>query len=576
MKRGILLVLFCGFLSYSYGQVGNFDNMANDPSLLMEPNPSGGLLPPNPPPKPKKRKQGLLDMVDTPPRPVEVLNNEPPVDLIEQPIGLQEQPIGLQEQPIGFLDQPMEIPNQPMGPTNQEMAAIDQSMGPAIQDTMGQMEIPVEPVEQIGGFLDPPPAVQRGSNPQFSLAGSEVVKEWLPSNFADNIPSFDSNRMVEPAPGTQSKSVNQIFNSNLGSVQVGDAGMGNVPSMGMSIPRQPIVDSQFRVPDNMNMDPMDNAGVLDFQEFGNAIDLKSTADKGAEMLDMAMGIVDRDPNVIPGSQRNEKEYTFFHETQCRMRAHFTAAGKLDETTYEEYLNGKWEQRLCAPGSGYNVTTCGCTNMLPVGYNAGRTRDGVCTPDISLKFQGGVRDTSGNGAAVDYYGVDVADGTAYFDGNNRLYIWRYQSYDYRDKLQISFKFKPKPGPRAEPYTLVSNCEGEDEPSYGIVLNSFSNITTIFLKTYEIESQRFMTFDINPTQWNDVYFRYENGTMIGRVNNEIKSRPLTGIIQKRPDAMVFANCKRYGNFKGQLKDIVVYTKCLPRYERPVERYLSGAGL
>uniref|UniRef100_A0A8W8IXK9 Uncharacterized protein n=4 Tax=Magallana gigas TaxID=29159 RepID=A0A8W8IXK9_MAGGI len=91
-----------------------------------------------------------------------------------------------------------------------------------------------------------------------------------------------------------------------------------------------------------------------------------------------------------------------------------------------------------------------------------------------------------------------------------------------------------------------------------------------------SQRFMTFDINPTQWNDVYFRYENGTMIGRVNNEIKSRPLTGIIQKRPDAMVFANCKRYGNFKGQLKDIVVYTKCLPRYERPVERYLSGAGL
>lgn len=123
------------------------------------------------------------------------------------------------------------------------------------------------------------------------------------------------------------------------------------------------------------------------------------------------------------------------------------------------------------------------------------RDGVCTPDISLSFQGGVRDTSGNGAAVDYYGVDVADGTAYFDGSNRLYIWRYQSYDYRDKLQISFKFKPKPGPRAEPYTLVSNCEGEDEPSYGIVLNSFSNITTIFLKTYEIESQRFMTFDIN---------------------------------------------------------------------------------
>ena len=93
------------------------------------------------------------------------------------------------------------------------------------------------------------------------------------------------------------------------------------------------------------------------------------------------------------------------------------------------------------------------------------------------------------------GVDVSDGTTFFDGSNRLYIWRYQSYDYRDKLQISFKFKPVPGTRMEPYTLVSNCEGNDEPSYGIVLNSFSNITTIFLKTYEIENQRFMTFDIN---------------------------------------------------------------------------------
>lgn len=338
----LLSTYFLNLVLFSSFKGGNFENMANDPSLLMEPNPSGGLLPPDPPSKPKKKKQGLLDMVDTPPRQVEVLNNEPPVDPIDQPIGLQ-------EQPIGFLDQSIGMP--------------DQSMGPTIQETRGQMEIPVEPVEQIGGFQDPQPAVQRGSNPQFSLAGSEVVKEWLPSNFADTLPSFDTNQVVEPAPGTQSKSVNQIFNSHFGSVQVGDPGIGNNP-MGMSIPRQPMVESQFRVPDNMNMDPMDNAGMLDFQEFGNAIDLKSTADKGGKMLDMAMGIVDRDPNVIPGSQRNEKEYTFFHETQCRMRAHFTAAGKMDETTYEEYLNGKWEQRLCAPGSGYNVTTCGCTNMLP--------------------------------------------------------------------------------------------------------------------------------------------------------------------------------------------------------------------
>ncbi|XP_078310119.1 uncharacterized protein LOC111137249 isoform X7 [Crassostrea virginica] len=231
-----------------------------------------------------------------------------------------------------------------------------------------------------------------------------------------------------------------------------------------------------------------------------------------------------------------------------------------------------------------------SKRMEVGYNGGRDSNEGCGPDISLSFRGGVRDTSGNRAAVDYNGVDVSDGTAFFDGSNRLYIWRYHSYDYRDKLQISFKFKPVPGLRHETYTLVSKCEGVDEPSYGIILNSFTNTTTIFVltyeienllfmntttffvKTYEIENQRSMTFDINPTTWNDVYFRYQNGTMIGKVNNKIKTSPLIGNIKKRPDAMVFANCKRYGNYKGHLKDIVVYSNCLPPLDKHVDSYLN----
>ncbi|XP_022343438.2 asparagine-rich protein-like isoform X2 [Crassostrea virginica] len=556
----LIAVLFCGFISYSYGQTGNFDNMANDPSILLEPNPSGGLLPPpDSSPRKKKKNKSLLDMIDTPAA-VDVNGNQPPEAVFQEPRVDAFNPPRPDEQPVGFQEQPMVMPEQPVVMDNPATGG-------------GLLDQPT-PVEQPSPPEQPMEPVNMGNNNPFSLGGS-VVKEWIPSNFADvggrtdwmpsnfadNMGSnVDRNRMV-PDVGTPSKSVNQIFNSDLGSFQV--AGTG-ADAMRMTPKEQPMVESPFN---------MENAGVLDFQEFGNAIDLKATANKGEQVLDMAMGIVDRDPNVIPGSQRNEKEYTFFHETQCRTRAHFTAAGKMDETTYEEYLNGKWEVRLCAPGSGYNVTTCGCTNMLPIGYNGGRDNNKGCGPDMSLSFRGGVRDTSGNRAAVDYYGVDVSDGTAFFDGSNRLYIWRYQSYDYRDKLQISFKFKPVPGTRMEPYTLVSNCEGNDEPSYGIVLNSFSNITTIFLKTYEIENQRFMTFDINPTTWNDVYFRYQNGTLIGRVNNEIKTRPLIGNIQKRPDAMVFANCKRYGNYKGHLKDIVVYSKCLPPLDKQVDSYLNG---
>lgn len=93
------------------------------------------------------------------------------------------------------------------------------------------------------------------------------------------------------------------------------------------------------------------------------------------------------------------------------------------------------------------------------------------------------------------GVDIHDRQAFLNGNNRLRIWTFINYEYTDKLQITFKFKPKPGPRSEPYTLVSNCESKQEPSFGIVLNTFKDVVTFFLKTYGTEGERFMTFDID---------------------------------------------------------------------------------
>ena len=328
--------------------------MANDPSILLEPNPSGGLLPPpDSSSRKKKKNKSLLDMIDTPAA-VDVNGNQPHEAVFQEPRVDAFNPPRPDEQPVGFQEQPMVMPEQPVVMDNPATGG-----GLLDQPTPGEQPSPPE---------QPMEPVNMGNNNPFSLGGS-VVKEWIPSNFADvggrtdwmpsnfadNMGSnVDRNRMV-PDVGTPSKSVNQIFNSDLGSFQV--AGTG-ADAMRMTPKEQPMVESPFN---------MENAGVLDFQEFGNAIDLKATALTGEQMLDMAMGIVDRDPNVIHGSQRNEKEYTFFHETQCRTRAHFTTAGKMDETTYEEYLNGKWEVRLCAPGSGYNVTTCGCTNMLPSKY-----------------------------------------------------------------------------------------------------------------------------------------------------------------------------------------------------------------
>ena len=56
-------------------------------------------------------------------------------------------------------------------------------------------------------------------------------------------------------------------------------------------------------------------------------------------------------------------------------------------------------------------------FVSVEYNVIRDSNEGCVPDISLSFRGEVRDTSGNNAAVEF----ISDGTAFFDGSNRLYI-----------------------------------------------------------------------------------------------------------------------------------------------------------
>jgi hypothetical protein len=294
--------------------------MANDPQLLLEPNPRGGLLPPAPTtPKPKKKK-ALLPLRKSPKEPA--MEKEP------------------------------SMTHSNMGSSQSHMGSSQSHMG-SKDPHAGHM------------MLDPAPTTRA----PFSLAGSEVLKEWLPSNFNDRFPGLDAKSMPASDPASPSKSVNQIFNSNLGSVQVPGSGRGSEPQ-GMKNNVRPIVDSQLPVTDTRRMGQMANAGELfldsfsSVPEFGNAIDLKSTADRGGKILDIATGIVqDQDPNAMR-MRGVEKEYSFFYETNCRTRAHYTSTGKMDDAVYEENLNGDWVVRLCAPGSGYNATTCGCTNMKP--------------------------------------------------------------------------------------------------------------------------------------------------------------------------------------------------------------------
>lgn len=110
-------------------------------------------------------------------------------------------------------------------------------------------------------------------------------------------------------------------------------------------------------------------------------------------------------------------------------------------------------------------------------------------------KGVIEDKSENKIPCGVDGVVSLSDLAYFNGASRIIFWRYTNFDFQRSITLKFRFKSESQSRNAPHPLVTNCgTGHDEPSFGVILNSFSNVLTFFVKTTDSEI-KFITFKIN---------------------------------------------------------------------------------
>ncbi|CAC5391877.1 unnamed protein product [Mytilus coruscus] len=262
------------------------------------------------------------------------------------------------------------------------------------------------------------------------------------------------------------------------------------------------------------------------------------------LLNIALGLISKDKSYLKDSLFNRKN-------KCPYKPY-----SLNKKFFMEKIkdNG-WIKRRCALGTAYDQDTCECS--INIGYQP----EG-CKPEVFMDFnKGAIVDLSSNEIPCGVEGVVSLSDLAYFNGASRIIIWRYTNFDFQHALTLKFRFKSEAKSRRKPHPLITNCgTGQEEPSFGVILNSFSDVLTFFVKTTKSEI-KFLTFKINPMEWNDVIYSYDGEHLTGKVNGLEKRESVKGNVEIRSAEMMFGHCERYDYFKGFLDDVKIYN-CVPK--------------
>lgn len=203
--------------------------------------------------------------------------------------------------------------------------------------------------------------------PLLSFMDAQIMKEIFPNGFADI-----KSKIRKSDTSSYAKSIDQMFNIHL------EAGSKQ------STRKE---TRQFKDRQTLNTDARSNkmtdrrSDTAQAVHFGFPIDLSNKGKKEVfpnedtfklnghiphsnTLFEKINGFHDSPPGMSVGnSNPNKEDSDLLRKIQCRTKPHYNAYNELEEASYEERLNGFWQVRMCAPGSGYNQSQCGCTNVL---------------------------------------------------------------------------------------------------------------------------------------------------------------------------------------------------------------------
>ncbi|CAG2225039.1 unnamed protein product [Mytilus edulis] len=178
----------------------------------------------------------------------------------------------------------------------------------------------------------------------------------------------------------------------------------------------------------------------------------------------------------------------------------------------------------------------------------------CQPELLMDFNTDLKDKSGKNIHVGSHHVALNNGSADFNGNSDLTIWRFTGSHIGQHLMIKARFKARKHPEVRQH-VVSNCLEGTEISYGIEIDRFEEVVIFVLDT-EPRDRKEIKIPFKLDQWTDASLIYDGLQFTGVVNNRRKSTPSAGNVETRSSPLRVGGCggKEHG-FSGLIDEVII---------------------
>lgn len=225
----------------------------------------------------------------------------------------------------------------------------------------------------------------------------------------------------------------------------------------------------------------------------------------------------------------------------------------DPSKFFQAAGKGWIEQRCAVGTGFNMTTCTCSNALNVNNKQ------VCKL-VNLPMTQNLVEQAHNWY-INFKDVYIVNNAAEFKPNSYLIVPVVTNNDFHDQISITISFKLG-NVQQNTVAVLGNSECKIVPTFGIHVRNPNTNSPQVVGQFIMEGTT-TPVDISatmiPNAWTTVKLVKKGDTVSMWVNNNlVGQKTLRGFIKKQDCALTLGQSFGMGNFTGFMKNVEI-NKC-----------------
>lgn len=227
----------------------------------------------------------------------------------------------------------------------------------------------------------------------------------------------------------------------------------------------------------------------------------------------------------------------------------------DSSKFYQFTANGWIKKQCAIGTGFNMTTCTCSIILP-------QKPTIVCKLVDLPLVQNLVEQS-HGWYIKYEHVNIENNSAKFKSNSYLIAPVVTNNDFKDQLSISLSFYLA-DVLQNTVAVLGNSECKIPPTFTIFVKNANTNLPVMVGKFILEHQGKnisveITTPILKKTWVNVKLIKKGDIVEMWSNNKmVQQKIVPGFIKKQNCALTLGQSYKMGNFVGYIKNVVI-NKC-----------------